>query len=208
MSKNIEETFTEIYKNKFWDSKESVSGRGSEIEQTKRIIIELPKLYDKFEIKSVLDIPCGDYHWMKYVDDDSVDYIGADIVEDLILQNEKKFPDVYFKHLDLASSPLPKVDLVIARDIFVHMTYDMIEKCIANLIKSGSRYLLTTTFTSEPVNYDLEENGKWRPLNLLLPPFSYIPQYLINEDCTECDINQYVYTDKCLILFDLNKLRI
>ena len=73
MSKNIEETFTEIYKNKFWDSKESVSGRGSEIEQTKRIIIELPKLYDKFEIKSVLDIPCGDYHWMKYVDNNSVD---------------------------------------------------------------------------------------------------------------------------------------
>ena len=208
MKQNIENTFTEIYKNGSWGSSESVSGRGSEIEQTKKIIEELPILYKKLGIESVLDIPCGDYNWMQFVDNRSVDYIGADIVEDLIVENRKKFPNVNFQHLDLASSQLPKVDLVIARDVLVHMTYDMIEKSINNIIKSGSKYLLTTTFTSENINYNLPENGMWRPLNLLINPFQYNPKYLINEDCTEMGYNNNVFNDKCLVLFDLSKLKV
>ena len=208
MKQNIENTFTEIYKNGSWGSSESVSGRGSEIEQTKKIIEELPILYKKLGIESVLDIPCGDYNWMQFVDNRSVDYIGADIVEDLIVENRKKFPNVNFQHLDLASSQLPKVDLVIARDVLVHMTYDMIEKSINNIIKSGSKYLLTTTFTSENINYNLPENGMLRPLNLLINPFQYNPKYLINEDCTEMGYNNNVFNDKCLVLFDLSKLKV
>ena len=39
------------------------------------------------KITSVLDIPCGDFNWMQKVDLSNIEYIGADIVEELIKKN-------------------------------------------------------------------------------------------------------------------------
>lgn len=35
----------------------------------------------KYSIKSILDIPCGDFSWMKKIELDGIEYIGADIVK-------------------------------------------------------------------------------------------------------------------------------
>jgi len=145
---------------------------------------------------------------MESVNNRGINYIGADIVEDLIIENREKFPNVNFQHLDLVNSNLPKVDLIIARDVLVHMTYDVIQKAIENIVRSGAKYLLTTTFTSEEHNYDLSENGQWRPLNLLKVPFKFNPIYLINENCSEIDGNGNPYNDKCLVLFEIQKLKV
>jgi hypothetical protein len=84
------EVFTDIYRNNHWGSSESISGEGSMIEQTQTLIIELGKLFKEKRFSSILDIPCGDFNWMKKVDLENIDYIGADIVEDLIEKNKKK----------------------------------------------------------------------------------------------------------------------
>ena len=62
---STKETFTEIYKTNFWSSNESPSGGGSELIQTKSLINDLEKLLKDMDIKSVLDIPCGDFNWMQ-----------------------------------------------------------------------------------------------------------------------------------------------
>jgi hypothetical protein len=206
MNKQLEQTFTTIYSTRAWHSKESISGNGSELVQTKQIIEELPFLFKKYNIQSVLDIPCGDYNWMQHVDKTDIKYIGADIVEELINSNIAKYPDVNFMHLDLTKSELPTVDLILARDVFVHMTYETIVSALENIIKSGAKYLLTTSFTGMDSNRDLTYNGDWRPLNLLVAPFKFKPIYLINEDCTEGENNQH--NDKCLILFEISRLYI
>ena len=77
---NLVETFTEIFDKNLWASPESVSGGGSEMQNTEAIRRELPYLIQKFGIKSILDIPCGDWNWMKSVDLCGASYIGADIV--------------------------------------------------------------------------------------------------------------------------------
>ena len=46
-SKNEEEIFTGIYENNAWGGKDSVSGTGSDVYQTKIIAKELPNLFDK-----------------------------------------------------------------------------------------------------------------------------------------------------------------
>src|SRR3989337_577739 len=77
-----EQIFKEIYKSHQW-SGISKSGPGSDLTQTKVIREELPKIIKKLKIASLLDIPCGDFFWLKEVDLGFVNYIGADIVDDV-----------------------------------------------------------------------------------------------------------------------------
>ena len=200
--RDLKKIFTEIYESNSWTSSESRSGLGSELLSTETIRKELPEVFKKFNIKSVLDIPCGDFNWMSNVDLKEVHYIGADIVENMIEDNKNNFKDYEFKVLDITEDDLPEVDLIFARDILGHFDYENIEKTIKNIIRSGSKYLLTTSFTKWEYNVEIK-NGDWRPINLMLKPFLFKPIYLINENCFEGD---FQYNDKCLILFDLNKL--
>lgn len=53
--------FTDIYKGNKWHDNESFSGSGSNLEQTKAIREILPELINNLSIKTMLDIPCGDF---------------------------------------------------------------------------------------------------------------------------------------------------
>ncbi len=184
----LKEVFTNIYESNLWTSEESRSGLGSELKSTEVIRRELPELFKKFKIESVLDIPCGDFNWMQHVDMNNVNYIGADIVDKMIESNNITFPNMDFRVLDLTESELPKVDLIFVRDLLGHFNYQNVNKALQNIIRSGSKYLLTTSFTRWHYNVDIE-NGGWRPINLMLQPFSLKPIYLINEDCFEGDVD-------------------
>lgn len=196
---NLVETFTDIYEKNLWGSQESISGSGSELKSTKLLIQELPLLFNKFDIKSILDIPCGDFNWMKSVDLSSTSYIGADIVNPLIEQNRIKYPNIDFRVLDLTKDDLPKVDLVFVRDCLGHLSNENVLKAIDNIKKSGSKYLLATSFTKWNFNPDIQDGG-WKCINLMIEPFFLNPIYLINEDCQE---GYPHYNDKCMILFKI-----
>ena len=122
----LKEVFTNIYQNWGFGGDESRSGPGSSLDETEKIRNQIRKLVHEKNIKTVVDIPCGDFNWMQHVDRTGIHYIGSDIVEPLIESNKKKHPDVDFRHLDLTKSELPQVDLIIARDVFVHMCYELI----------------------------------------------------------------------------------
>src|SRR4051794_14532620 len=66
-SGNTRDIFTKIYRNNWFNGRNSVSGPGSEIEQTRVLIEELPRLFADLDISTLLDIPCGDFHWMNNV---------------------------------------------------------------------------------------------------------------------------------------------
>jgi SAM-dependent methyltransferase len=197
---SVKEKFIEIYENNLWGSAESISGSGSEIQNTKVIQNELPVLLRKFNIKSILDIPCGDWNWMKNVDLCGASYIGADIVEPLIKSNRINYPNVDFRVMDLINDPLPKVDLIFTRDCLGHLSNSNVLKALKNCEESKSKYLLATSFTKWNINPDIEDGG-WKCINLMIPPFQLNPIYLINEDCKE---GYPHYNDKCMILFQLN----
>lgn len=78
------EIFEDIYQNNRWGSSESRPGSGSELRTTDTLREELPKLLRYLNVKSMLDLPCGDYNWMSEVDLGGIFYRGADIVEELI----------------------------------------------------------------------------------------------------------------------------
>ena len=205
-NKSTNEVFSEIYNTNHWNSSESISGRGSEVEQTASLINDLDKLLSDIKIASVLDIPCGDFNWMQKVDLSNIDYVGADIVEDLIMSNKrqhKEWGNLKFKVLNLITDPLPKSDMIIVRDCLVHLSNEDIKSAIKNIKSSGSKYLLTTTFTNHSLNSDIV-TGDWRHLNLQRKPFNFpSPILTINENCT---IGNGEYKDKSMALWEISKV--
>jgi len=197
----VKETFTKIYTNNLWASAESKSGSGSELQNTEVLRKELSILFKKYKVTSMLDIPCGDFNWMKEVDLKDVIYIGADIVEELIQSNSSKYLSQHFTTLNLIEDILPQVDLVFVRDCLGHLSNENVLKALENIKRSGSKYLLATSFTKWNQNLDIVDGG-WKCINLMIAPFYMNPVYLINEDCQEGYPN---YNDKCMLLFDLTK---
>lgn len=201
-----EAVFTNIYQNNRWGGTESVSGLGSDIHQTELIIKELPTLLSEYKIVSMLDIPCGDFHWMKNMDVSNIQYTGADIVDALIENNSKQYgkDGKSFQKINLINDNLPKVDLIFCRDCLVHLSFKDILDALHNICASNSEYLLTTTFTARNKNDDIA-TGQWRTLNLELPPFMLPkPIKLINEGCTEYE---GAFADKALGLWKISEIQ-
>jgi len=205
-NKSPKDVFTEIYNSNYWKSSESISGTGSVASQTKSLIKDLDQLFIDMKITSVLDIPCGDFNWMKKVNYSKINYIGADIVEELIKVNTEKNKDndnLKFKVLNLINDPLPKSDMIFSRDCLVHLSYEDIFKAITNIKASGCKYLLTTTFTDWHLNFDIA-TGEWRKINLQDSPFNFPkPILIINENSTEDNGDN---KDKSMALWEISKI--
>lgn len=202
----MEDVFQDIYRSNRWSSPESASGTGSDLSQTAALSRELPLLLRRHGVRSMLDIPCGDFNWMSRVDLAGVDYTGADIVPALVARNTASHarPGVRFMALNLATDPLPATDLVFVRDCLVHLSFDDVRAALRNVCDSGATWLLTTTFPGREVNRDIR-TGQWRALNLQAAPFLLpVPVELFNEGCTE---GGGAYADKSLGLWTTEQVR-
>jgi len=183
IGKNVDVVFTEIYQTNKWGNSESVSGIGSTIENTTKIVSELNKTFIQLNIKTLLDIPCGDFNWAQNLNLNNINYLGADIVKELIETNKEKHhqSNIHFEVINIIEDPLPKTDLILVRDCFVHFSYDNILKSMQNIIASNSTYLLVTNFTKHRLNYNIT-TGDWRPINLEQAPFNFPePEMVIEE---------------------------
>ena len=72
---SIKDRFSYIYSAHYWPSKESVSGPGSELRNTKNIREEITKIIKQYKIKKFLDIPCGDFTWIQSIISKDIHYI-------------------------------------------------------------------------------------------------------------------------------------
>lgn len=198
--------FTEIYRKNVFGSAESRSGNGSSLEQTATIRQLLPRLLADLQVSTLLDAPCGDFHWMSRVDLAGIKYIGVDVVAELIESDRAAFPSVEFRRLDVVRDPLPRADLIICRDCLVHLRAADAVEAVRNFKRSGAAYLLATTFTNTARNEENFVRGLWRPLNLQKAPFGFPePLQLLNENCTE---GGTLFADKSLGLWDLRQVQL
>ena len=205
--RHIRRVFGEIFQKNAWGSPVSLSGSGSSLEQTSVVRAELPALCAEFGVSRLLDIPCGDFHWMQHTNLAGITYWGADVVDALIQGNSRRYTDSAaernFLVLDLCSDPLPEVELILCRDCLVHLSTSDIFRALANVSRSKAKYFLTTTFTERTDNPDIVTGG-WRPVNLCLGPFSLpAPIRVFNERCTEDDNR---YGDKSLGLWRISDI--
>jgi len=132
---------------------------------------------------------------MKTLAKTNCEYIGVDIVKDIIALNKDRYGDgnTCFLEADIIHDDLPTTDLILCRHCLFHFSFEDIFLTIMNFKNSGSKYLLTTNFHSILDNNDIE-TGQCRGINFQKSPFNFpAPIKTLEED----------YSDQCLALWKL-----
>ena len=92
------------------------SGFGSTLHQTAQIRPYLDMVIESYGIKAIIDVPCGDMHWMPYVGvigDSNFCYFGGDVSQIMIEEQREKFSHVdtmRFDVVDVISDGLAGVE--------------------------------------------------------------------------------------------------
>ena len=183
-SKIKKQVFTSIYKSNHWVqdadilSKDhiSVSGHGSNINTNQFFNLKknFLKIINDKQINSVLDMPCGDFLWLyEIIKQKKIDYTGVDIVEELIEANKKKYLNKNFDFIndDIVNfNTSKKFDLIIIRDLFIHIPIYDIKKILQNIKEIDFKYVALNSYSNN-INNDVI-TGKHRKINLLIEPFN------------------------------------
>jgi hypothetical protein len=174
---DAKDVFTQIHDKNIWGYEESVSGAGSTLRYTETIRQTLPGLLKELGVESMLDLPCGDFNWMRQVELPVSRYIGGDIVEGLIAKNQAQYGrggerSREFRVLDLSKDDLPAVDVLFCRDCLMHLNEDLVFACLRNMARSPVKYVLTTTYAGGAgVRNRVIRTGDWFPINLCAEPY-------------------------------------
>ena len=208
--------FSNIYETYgFGGTVESRSGYGSTLEETAALREKIKTLVREKNIKSVVDIPCGDFNWMKEIVFSFETYTGGDIVEKCIQENKERYSNsrIKFVNFDLVTDEIPTADLLIVRDVLGHFPIEDGEKIIKNILKSGCKYLLSTTwYNLQDKDYSKKHlnrgagHGGFYPINLMSKPFNFPEPDTILEENIRVDDHE-IGTIKALGLWDLQKVK-
>ena len=207
-----EKVFNAIYKSKHWvqpninlkKEQFSVSGHGSYLgtKQTENLISNLNNFINQFQIKSIIDVPCGDFLWMNKVisQNNNIKYLGLDIVSDLISENitNYKNTNINFKALDIFEEVKifeDNIDLFFTRDFFIHCENNDIIKLIKKLKKSNFKYFACESYKIKK-NTEVQ-TGKHRKVNLLIEPYNLPNPVFEFQDHEQ---------DKFICFFEIRKL--
>ncbi|MCK5449813.1 class I SAM-dependent methyltransferase [Candidatus Pacearchaeota archaeon] len=136
--KSVKQVFQETYLKNKWggESGEFYSGPGSNETVSKEYIDVIKNYIKKLKLK-IIDLGCGDFRVSKNLISENVDYIGVDIVPELIQRNNLKFSakNVKFECLDIIKDELPEGDMCIVRQVLQHLSNNQIQKVIKKLSK-------------------------------------------------------------------------
>lgn len=184
MSDNLK--FKYIYKIKYWRGIKggSLSGTGSDVLTTKVLSEGLDKFIKSHDIKSITDIPCGDFNWIHKLDLNNIKYYGYDVVPEIIESNNKNklSENIRFEVKDLKKDSLTDTDLIIIRDLFFHLKIKDIKNCLNNLRRHKFKYIAVTNYPHAKENIDKIMGDRWRPYNLMKAPFNLDDPYLSISD--------------------------
>ena len=185
-SENIRKnTFKYIYLSNHWqnyfksNSQDSKSGPGSNLKYTSDMSRELQKFFIEKNIKTILDIGCGDFIWMNLLLNEYHiydKYLGLDIVDELIKNNKKKYSNnkISFKTFDLVKNEIPNgFDIILVRDVFIHLKNEQIINFLDLLKNLNVKYFGVTSTPSLGKNNELKTVGRYRDINIEIEPFNF-----------------------------------
>lgn len=164
------DVFQEIYRNSEW-------GRGSGPGSSPSNTIEYRAFLERFiranAVKKVTDLGCGDWQFSHLIDWSAVEYLGLDLVAEVVDANSKRFSAKNIRFDEFRDiDDLPAGDLLIAKEVLQHLPNSMIIEYLV-VIKTKYRFALLTNST-EPralANQDISIGG-FRPLRLQDTPFN------------------------------------
>lgn len=174
---DLAKRFSTVYRENLWGDAESRSGAGSRRDSTMvaDALAALQTAHDDYGIRTISDIPCGDFNWIGAFLEKNPDvvYCGYDIVRDAVERNRRRFASHAFDVLDVTVRLPPRSDLIFCKDLLNHLSYADARKAMANMKASGSTYiLLSNNFGFENKELETVNNHASRNLDITVPPMS------------------------------------
>ena len=170
--KNYQRMFSQIHQNNVW-SVENSSGGGVMLKHTDILRKNLTSFLKNENVKSILDIGCGDPVWIMNVlkQFNSIKYSGWDLVEHVVDHNKQKYPTHEFKLVDALCDDIPQTDVIICRNVMNHLSSnDILTLC--KKIFNKCKYVILSHQDNISDHAPLTDNeSRWRALNMRLPPF-------------------------------------
>ena len=142
------EAMIQIYEKNLWggNSTEFYSGEGSHLTNIIQPYIEAVSIFLKSfeEPIKVCDLGCGDFNVGKELVSLTKNYVGVDIVPELISRNQRLFQNenLSFICLDLAVDDLPMGDCALVRQVLQHLSNDEVKKILQKL--TNYKYVIIT----------------------------------------------------------------
>jgi SAM-dependent methyltransferase len=177
---SVEHAFETVYKRNYWGGipGEFYSGTGSDPDITAPYSKFVREFVRERNIRSVVDVGCGDFRVGQSLLLPGMQYIGIDVVPHLIERNTRQFatPEVSFQVVNAIDQSPPAGDLCLIRQVLQHLSNQQILDVLRNC--SGFRYLLVSDHLvlkgTPHINVDKPHGPDRRPLGvrLDLPPFS------------------------------------
>ena len=162
---NLQNIFDNIYKNDIWNmgQNESKSGLGSSNEYTINIRNKLIDFIKDKSINKLLDTSCGDWNWMKYIKNNLPNYIGLDIVKDIVDKNNELYSNnnIKFIHTDFLSYIKiledKSIDLILCRHTLEHLPTEYSIEVVREIRRVSKRALITSN--THQGNSSIQPNG-------------------------------------------------
>lgn len=114
----------------------------------------------------------------------NINYLGGDIVPDLIKRNKIKYRSKFNKFiiLNIKTDRIPDSDFLIIRDLFIHFNDKEIFQSLNNIKKSKFKFIGITSHMNSSNTLSPLLGDNFRPLNLTIPPFNLKkPDYIIQD---------------------------
>jgi len=186
----------------------SFCGQFATVKDMAVLIKELDDFISEKNISSLVDIGCGDVHWIKELKEFmNINFLGIDFIPDLIFTLNVVFSNnknINFENVDILTTPLKqyinKPDLIIVHNTFTLMTFYEILIALDNILSSNPKYIMITSYDERQNDLRKIDSRNWKPMNLEDEPFNFNSLEKLYE-------KNEIYSDKCLCVFKGRNLK-
>jgi SAM-dependent methyltransferase len=197
-SLSVAEAFSQTYRTKLWgqiEGEEFCSGGGSLEEFAIPYTSWVARFIADHKIKTVVDLGCGDFRIGQRICSASlVNYVGVDIVPDLIAYNNSRFESkrITFKCANIIEDELPSGDLCLIRQVLQHLSNKQISRILVNCAKFPHLLITEHVYNGPNMRPNLDimhgpDNRLFRRSGVVLdrPPFNMRAQNVLEIPCSE-----------------------
>lgn len=177
----LDNIFEDIYKTGYWkDIVGAESGPGSSIDCSKQYLDFLQSFCVNNNIKSILDLGCGDFNLMRHFNFTNIMYHGIDVVDFVIQNNCIRYSksNITFETGSIINyTPKQQYDLILCKDVLQHLSTNNIKNLLVNLKSSYTKHVLITNDYSD--NHNLKINdGEYSSIDLSKEPYNSDGQFV------------------------------
>ena len=168
---DIYSKFGKVYADRIWGKG---SGYGSSRSATRKYRTFLTNFIVENDVKSIVELGCGDFEVMKLIVKKGIQYSGYDVVSDVIYKNRSKFESSNIQFQLVSDySALDSGSLLICKDVLQHLPIQECKKIISEVFPQYQHVLVTNCIghrNSQSINENIQ-TGSFTNMDLRRSPY-------------------------------------